>query len=235
MSIEIAAPPPQRTRAREEWGPEAVGALVIGVLSLVAGAIVAVAWRWLAPPVQGVITVSDGQKAAYYENPETKGFVGQDAVFGICGVVAAVVLALVAFFWFRRRAPIGAALALGGAGLGAAYLAAWFGVWLGPGRGSVIASTNGVAANQVFDLPLSISATGVIWLWPAVAVGLYFLLMLVFGPSDPEPEPGAHEFPQWADPVDLTAPAPATSAQPQPEPSEPQPHPSQQPPPAGCG
>ncbi|MBR7837113.1 hypothetical protein KDL01_27800 [Actinospica durhamensis] len=209
MSIEISAPPPQRTRAREAWAPEAVGALVIGALSLVAGVIVGVAWRYLAPPVHGVITVSGGQKAAYYENPETKGFVGQDGMFAVCGVVAAVLLALAAFFWFRRRAPIGVALALGGAGIGASYLAAWFGVWLGPGRGSVIASTNGVAANQVFDLPLNIGATGVIWLWPAVAVGLYFLLMLVFGPSDdPEQTAAQYEFPQWADPVDLTAPGP---------------------------
>lgn len=192
------------------WVPEAVGALVISALSLVAGVVVGVVWRYLAPSVQGVITVSNGQKAAYYENPETKGFVGQDGTFAVCAVVAGVLLALAAFTWFRRRAPIGVALALAGAGLGAAYLGAWFGIWLGPGRGDVIASTKGVAVNAVFDLPLKIGATGVIWLWPAVAVGLYFLLMLVFGPSDPEPEPEppGYEFPQWADPVDLTAPGP---------------------------
>lgn len=208
MSIEISAPAPRGTKVRETWAPEVVGALVISALSLVAGAIVGVAWRYLAPPVQGVITVTDGQKAAFYENPETKGFVGQDGTFAVCAVVAGVLLALAAFTWFRRRAPIGAALALGGAGIGAAYLAAKLGVWLGPGRGSVIASTKGVAVNTVFDLPLKLGATGVIWLWPAVAVGLYFLLMLVFGPSDPEPEPPQYEFPQWADPVDLTAPGP---------------------------
>jgi hypothetical protein len=177
--------------------------------------VVGAAWRYLAPPVQGVITVADGQKAVYYENPETKGFVGQDGTFAVCAVVAGVLLALAAFAWFRRRAPIGVALALGGAGIGAAYLAAWFGVWLGPGRGDVVASTQGVPADKVFDLPLKLGATGVIWLWPAVAVGLYFLLMLVFGPVDPEPEPPQYEFPQWADPVDLTAPGPEPDERPQ--------------------
>jgi hypothetical protein len=223
MSIEISAPP-QRAHPREVWAPEVLGALVISALSLVAGVLVAVAWRYLAPAVQGVITVSDGQKSAYYENPETKGFVGQDGTFAVCAVVAGVGLALTAFLWFRRRAPIGAALALGGAGIGASYLAAWFGVWLGPGHGSVLASLANVPANSVFDLPLKISATGVIWLWPAVAVGLYFLLMLVFGPADPEPAEPAHDFPQWADPVDLTAPGPL------PDPGSAQPAPPREPP-----
>lgn len=208
MSIEISTPAPRSARPRDTWAPEVVGALVIAALSLAAGLVVGVAWRYLAPPVQGVITVSNGQKEAFYENPETKGFVGQDGTFAVCAVVAGALLALAAFFWFRRRAPIGVALALAGAGVGAGYLAAWFGVWLGPGRGDVVAAIAGVPANTVFDLPLRIGATGVIWLWPAVAVGLYFLLMLVFGPSDPEPEPPQYEFPQWADPVDLTAPGP---------------------------
>lgn len=210
MSIEISAPPePRDTGLRDLLVPEAVGALVVTALSAVAGVVVAVLWRHLAPAVQGVITVSDGQKAVYYANPETKGFVGQDGTFAVCGAVAGVLLALIAFFWLRHRAPVGVALALAGAGYGASYYAGKLGVRLGPGGGDVKASTHGVAVNTAFDLPLKISATGVIFLWPAFAVGLYFLLMLVFGPSDPEPEPPQHEFPQWADPVDLTAPGPA--------------------------
>jgi hypothetical protein len=208
MSIEISAGLPEQADRRPWWYAEILGATALGALSVLAGAVVAVVWRYLAPPVQGVVTISGGQKAAYYEDPETKGFVGQDGVFAICAVIVAVLLALAAFFWFRKRAPIGAALAVGGGGIGAAYFAAWFGIWLGPGRGSIIASAQGVQNNGVFDLPLRLGATGVIWLWPAVAIGLYFLLMLVFGPNDPEPEDDYEAFPQWADPVDLTAPAP---------------------------
>jgi hypothetical protein len=208
MSIEISA---QQTEFRSEkpwWFAEGLSALLLGVLSMVAGLVVAVVWSSVAPRVQGVVSISDGQKSAFYEDPETKGFVGQDGTFGICAAVAAVILAVVAFMWFRKRGPVGAALALGGAGLGAAYFASWFGTWLGPGHGSIIATAQNVGNNQLFNLPLQLSATGVIWLWPAIAVGLFFLLMLVFGPNDPEPEQEYPEFPQWADPVDLTAPGP---------------------------
>ena len=209
MSIEISPTAPAYDTGKPWWRGEAWSALLLGALSLIAGVLVAVVWRAVAPMVQGVVSISNGQKSAYYANPETKGFVGQDGTFGICGAVAAILLAVAAFLWFRRRGPVGAALSLAGAGIGAAYFAAWFGTWLGPGRGSIIAAAKNVPNNGTFDLPLQIGATGVIWLWPAIAVGLYFLLMLIFGPSDPDAE---EQFPQWADPVDLTAPGPEDPA-----------------------
>jgi hypothetical protein len=208
MSIEISAPLSGQRSEKPWWYGEVLGALVLGAASLVAGLVAGVAWRYLAPLVQGVVSITDGERSAFYANPETKGFVGQDGVFAICGVAAAALLAGAAFLWFRKRAPIGAGLALGGAGIGAAYLASWFGTWLGPGRGSIVASAQNVPNNGTFDLPLRLSATGVIWLWPAVAVGLFFLLMLVFGPNDPDEQEPEYAFPQWADPVDLTAPGP---------------------------
>lgn len=208
MSIEISAPLPGRRSERLWWFEEVRSAAIVGVLSMLAGLLVAVAWRNLAPMVQGVVSISGGQRSAYYLNPESKGFVGQDGVFAICGAVAAVLLAVAAFLLFRKRGPVGAALALGGAGIGAAHFAAWFGTWLGPGRGSIVASGANVPNNGVFDLPLQLSATGVLWLWPAIAMGIYFLLTLVFGPNDPDEEEEHPEFPQWADPVDLTAPGP---------------------------
>ena len=213
MSIEISPILPAYDTERSWWRGEAWSAVLIGVLSMIAGALVAVIWRAVAPTVQGVVSISDGQKSAYYANPETKGFVGQDGTFGICAVAAAVLLAVAAFLWFRKRGPVGAAVALAGAGIGASYFASWLGTRLGPGKGSIIAAAQNVPNNGSFDLPLQISAVGVIWLWPAVAVGLYFLLMLIFGPSDPEPGAEAEEqFPQWADPVDLTAPGPEESS-----------------------
>lgn len=208
MSIEISAPLSGQRSERPWWYGEVFGALVVGAASVVVGVVVGVAWRYLAPLVQGVVSITDGQRSAFYANPETKGFVGQDGTFAICAAVAAVLLAVAAFVWLRRRAPIGAAVALGGGGIGAAYLAAWFGTWLGPGHGSIVASAQNVPNNGTFDLPLQLGATGVIWLWPAIAVGLYFLLMLVFGPNDPDPAEQEYAFPQWADPVDLTAPGP---------------------------
>jgi hypothetical protein len=208
MSIEISAPPPVRRSDRAWWYGEVLSALILGAASVGAGVLVGLAWRYLAPMVQGVVSITDGQRSAFYADPETKGFVGQDGTFAICGVVAGLLLAVAAFLWFRIRGPIGAAVALGGGGIGAAYLARWFGGWLGPGGGSIVASAQNVPNNGTFDLPLRLSATGVMWLWPAFAVGLYFLLMLVFGPNDPEPDREEYSFPQWADPVDLTAPGP---------------------------
>jgi hypothetical protein len=208
MSIEISAPASGQPDRRPWWFGEAVTAGLLGLASLLAGVLVAVVWRYTAPMAVGLVSVSGGQRSAYYEDPETKAFVGQDGTFAICAAVAAVLLAVAAFVWFRRRGPVGAALALAGAGIGAAYLASWIGTRLGPGRGSIVAAAQNVPNNGTFDLPLSIGATGVMWLWPAIAVGLYFLLMLVFGPSDPDPAEEQHAFPQWADPVDLTMPGP---------------------------
>ncbi|HET9172814.1 MAG TPA: hypothetical protein VFN97_25530 [Actinospica sp.] len=213
MSTEISPALPAYDTEKPWWRGEALSAVVLGALSMVAGVLVAVVWRAVAPRVQGVVSISNGQKSAFYANPETKGFVGQDGTFGICAVVAALVLAVLAFLLFRRRGPVGSAVALAGAGIGASYFAAWFGTRLGPGKGSIAAAAQNVPNNGTFDLPLQISAVGVIWLWPAVAVGLYFLLMLIFGPTDPEA--AAEEFPQWADPVDLTAPAPSQTPGPE--------------------
>jgi hypothetical protein len=208
MSTEISALPPEQPGARPWWYGEIVTALVLGLASLIAGVLVAVVWRAVAPLAVGLVSISGGQKSAFYEDPETKAFVGQDGTFAICAAVAAVLLAVAAFVWFRSRGPIGAALALAGAGIGAAYLAAKIGTWLGPGGGSIVTAAQNTPNNGTFDLPLQIGATGVMWLWPAIAVGLYFLLMLVFGPSDPDPVEEPHAFPQWADPVDLTMPGP---------------------------
>jgi hypothetical protein len=214
MSIEISAPLPGQRGTKPWWYGEVLSALMLGAACVLAGAVVGVVWRYLAPMVQGVVSVTNGQKAAYYADPETKGFVGQDGTFAICGAVAAVLLAVVAFLWLRTRGPVGAAVGLAGGGIGAGYLAARLGSWLGPGHGSIITAAQNVPNNGTFDLPLQVSATGVIWLWPAVAVGLYFLLMLVFGPNDPDPAEEEYTFPQWADPVDLTAPGPQEESRP---------------------
>lgn len=212
MSIEISPSTSAQRHARPWWYGEIVTAVVLGVASVVAGVLVGVAWRALAPMVTGLVSISGGQKSAFLVDPETKGFVGQDGTFAVCAVVAGALLAVAAFVWFRGRGPVGAALALGGAGIGAAYLAAKIGAWLGPGHGSIVAAARNVPNNGTFDLPLQLGATGALWLWPAVAVGLYFLLMLVFGPTDPGPgEEPPHAFPQWADPVDLTMPGPDES------------------------
>jgi hypothetical protein len=159
--------------------------VITAVLGVLLAFAVGAVWRWVSPPVLGIYT----QHNAYYAAPEGKTFIARDGWFALFACVAALLLGTFAFLRYRKRGSVGAAVGLAFGGYGAGYLAAWFGAYVGPGRGSASRVVAHLADGSTFDLPLTVRATGVIWLWPAVAVGLFFLLMLLFGPSDP-PRPG---------------------------------------------
>lgn len=192
---------------------DGVAFAVITALGLVAAFPVGALWRSTAPAVLGVVS----QGAVYLAAPETKTFVARDGWFALYACIAAILLALFAFLRYRRTAGVGAALGLAAGGIAGGYLATWFAKVIGPGHGSITRAAQMVAGGTNFNLPLSVRATGVIWLWPAVAAGLFFLLILLFGPSDPEQE--QPEFPGWGselpDPHDQpqTQPQPQTQAQ----------------------
>lgn len=163
--------------------------ITLALLGAAAGPVVGALWRGLAPAVRGVV---DHGTLYFYAAPEGKAFVGRDGWFAALGCGAALLLAAFAFVRYREGPSTGAALGLAAGGVGGARLAAWFGGYLGPGRGSVLRAAHGVADGAVFDLPVRLRATGVIWLWPLIALALFFVLMLVFGPADaarPEPYP----------------------------------------------
>jgi hypothetical protein len=160
---------------------------LMGVVSAFA---VGALWRWISPPVTGVYS----QHVAFYAAPESKTFIARDGWFALFACIAAVLLAVFAFVRHRGRGSAGASVGLALGGLGASYLASWFGAIIGPGRGSAARVVANLADGAVFDLPLTVRATGVIWLWPAVAVGLFFFLMLLFGPPD---QPRASGFAGW--------------------------------------
>lgn len=155
--------------------------LGIGVAGIVMGVVVGALWRWISPAIQGVIS----QGSAYYAAPEGKTFIAQDGWFALLALCAGVLLAVAAFVRCRATGSLGAILGLGAGGVGGGYFAAWFGTYIGPGHGSIQRAVQGVAENATFDLPMQLRSTGVIWLWPAAAAGLYFFLMLLFGPDDP--------------------------------------------------
>ena len=181
---------------RPEWIPDAVAFAVVGAAGLVAAFPVGALWRSAAPAVLGVVS----QGNVYLAAPETKTFVARDGWFALFACIAAVLLALFAFLVYRKSASIGAALALAIGGYAGGYLATWFGKVIGPGGGSTTKAADAVANGTNFDLPLFIRATGVVWLWPAVAAGLFFFLMLLFGPSEPERDQPA--FAGWGDASD---------------------------------
>jgi hypothetical protein len=162
---------------------DAVAAVAVAAFGAALGLAVGALWEKTAPPVQAVLS----QGSAYLAAPEGKSMIALDGWFAGFAAIAAVLTALAAFLFFRRDGAMGAALGLAGGGIGGAYLATWFGARLGPGRGSILASVHGVPNGGTFNLPYIVRAMGVVWLWPVIALALYLLLMLVFGPSDPVP------------------------------------------------
>jgi hypothetical protein len=180
---------PDRPAARAD----VVAFAVVAVIGVVAAFGVGALWRATAPAVLGVVS----QGGVYYAGPETKTFVARDGWFALYAVIAAILLALFAFLRYRRGASVGAALGLAIGGIAGGYLASWFGKLIGPGRGSIDRAAHAAASGANFNLPLIVRATGVIWLWPAFAAGLFFLLMLLFGPSEPEHE--LQPFPGWGE------------------------------------
>jgi hypothetical protein len=178
---------------RSEWIADAIAFAVVGGAGLLAAFPVGALWKSTAPAVLGVVS----QGNVYLAAPESKTYVARDGWFALYGSIAAVLLALFAFFVYRRRASIGAVLALAIGGFAGGYLATWFGKVIGPGGGSTAKAAQAVAAGTNFDLPLYVRAFGVVWLWPAIAVGLFFFLMLLFGPSEPERELAT--FPGWGE------------------------------------
>lgn len=181
--------------------------VVIALIAVVLAFPVGALWRWISPPVLGVYS----QHVAYYAAPEGKTFIARDGWFALLASIAAILVSAFAFVRYRKGPSAGAAVGLAGGGLAAGYLAAWFGAYIGPGQGSAARAVAHVADGSTFDLPLTVRATGVIWLWPAVAVGLFFFLMLLFGPSEQQ---RASEFAGWGaeqslPPVEPAPPAPA--------------------------
>ena len=154
MSIEISPTLPAYDTGKPWWRGEAWSALLLGALSMIAGVLVAVIWRAVAPMVQGVVSISNGQKSAFYANAKTRAL-GQDGTFGICGAVAAILLAVAAFLWFRRRGPIGAAFFPSpGAGISAGLLRRLVRHLARPGpRFDPLRTAKNVTKNGTFDLP----------------------------------------------------------------------------------
>jgi hypothetical protein len=214
-----ASSPGSRPELRADIQACVITALLGVVLAFPVGAM----WRWISPPVLGVYS----QNTAYYAAPEGETFIARDGWFALFACIAAVLLAVFAFLRYRKQASAGAAAGLALGGFGASYLASWFGAYIGPGQGSISRVIAHLPNGTTFDLPLTIRATGVIWLWPAVAVGLFFFLMLLFGPTDPV---RPTEFAGWGAGEQTPQVLPSQELSPQ---KLPPPGPDSMPPPAG--
>lgn len=166
---------------RARWVPaeEVRTGLAIIAGLVVVGALLGIVWELWSPPGPPGLIVSPGEIQA----DETEPFIASDGRFAVLAIVVGIVAGVVAWLLRRSRGPaVAAALAVGG--VAGAALMNLVGHSL---RGG---STRGAQYAVVRHLPLSVHATGLLFLEAAVAV-LVYLLCASFAAADnlgrPEP------------------------------------------------
>ena len=137
------------------------GLLVMAALS-VAGAALGVLWQWWSPPGPLGLVVSRGA----VQPDETEAFVAGDGRFAVIAVTVGLVAGALAWFWRDRRGPA-LALGLGMGGLGGALLTEAVGHLI---RGG---STAGAPGHLIRHLPLSVHASGLLFVEAAAALLVY--------------------------------------------------------------
>ncbi|WP_242514020.1 AAA family ATPase [Streptomyces leeuwenhoekii] len=176
--------PGMRTEVRE--------AVVTAVGVTIAGALLGVAWWWLAPRVPLVGEAVDGSWVVYLKDTEGEQAIGVDGTFTLLALAFGALSAVLVFL-LRRRGGVPLVVALGVGGLLGSLLAWRTGVWLGPGQ-DVIAHAKEVGKGVTFPAPLKLGAKGALLAWPLAALLVHLGLTALFGPRDPEPFPqGPHQ------------------------------------------
>jgi hypothetical protein len=157
---------------------EAHRALLVGVLTAVAGVALGLLWLWLSPRVP---LVSDGQ-AVFLKDTEGEEAIGSDGTFVLIALVLGALSAAVVF-WRLRRGSVPVVLALAAGGALASVIGWRIGVWLGPSQ-DIVQHAKDVGPKVVFDAPLELRAKSAIVVWPAAAMLIYTVLVYVFGERD---------------------------------------------------
>ncbi|MER5432704.1 AAA family ATPase [Streptomyces sp. NPDC002588] len=210
-------PPPHEPSSQEAWpppgGPRAAGsgesgygepaygqdgpgmktelreAAVVTVAVAVAGVLLGLLWKWLAPSVPLVGDVVNGGWVVYLKDSEGEQAIGVDGTFTLLALAFGALSGAAVFLW-RRRGGVPLVVALGVGGL-LASVAAWrLGVWLGPGS-DVLAHAKAAGKGVTFSAPLKLGAKGALLAWSFAALLVHLGLMALFGPRDPEEEPAA--------------------------------------------
>jgi len=131
--------------------------------SVVVGLLVGVAWRLIAPEV--VVGVSDGNTALV--PLEARRLFTVDAWFAVLGAVAGLLVTLVMFTRHRHR-PLATLAGLVAGGILGSLVAWRLGGVLGPDP--LDERVADAADGARLPLPLDLEATGVLLVWPVVAV-----------------------------------------------------------------
>jgi hypothetical protein len=197
-----AAPPPVRPSWRRRRSRELRAAATIVTVLALAGVPLGLIWAWWSPPGPRALLFSGGQ----VQPEESEAFVAGDGRFAILVVVAGLLAGLVAWFAKAVRGTI-VLLALAAGGLVGAAVTVLVGSATGGGTAS------GKVGTVVDELPLSLHATGLLFLEAAAAVFVYGLCVSFAAADDlghPDPE-------RWGGPPPPPPPAPG-GRHPKPEP-----------------
>ncbi|MFI7497215.1 hypothetical protein ACIBVL_01660 [Streptomyces sp. NPDC049687] len=160
-------------------------AALITVVTAVAGVLLGLLWKWLAPSVPLVGDVVNGGWVVYLKDSEGEQAIGVDGTFSLLALVFGAVSAGAVFLW-RRRGGVPLVVALMVGGLLGSLLAWRLGVWLGPGS-DVIAQAKAAGKGVTFSAPLKLGAKGALLAWSLAALLVHLGLTALFGPRDAEP------------------------------------------------
>lgn len=160
-------PVAEPTEGRSWPGAVAIGLTLLGCL--VAGAVTGIVWEMVTPLPE--FHVAGGRALGSEFEEETA--IAADGWFAICAAVAGIVSAVVVFARVRA-ARISVLLGLTLGCLLASVVAWRVGMAVGPD--SVRAGAAGLEDGETFSGPLRLSAYGVIFAWPLMAVIAYFAL-----------------------------------------------------------
>ncbi len=142
----------------------ALAVVVSGLVGLPAGLV----W-WLVAPLSPVEKRADGLYRAGGEGDES--LIAADVRFGVVTVVAAIAVTIVLYLR-TRPARLGPLIGIAIGGVVGAVVAWQTGAFLGPD--AVRTTARSVRVGGSFDGPLTVSATGMLLVWPLAAVITYF-------------------------------------------------------------
>ncbi len=170
---------------RAQWRSAVLGpALVVLGASVLVAVPAGLAWWGLAPRVRGRVEDAGIRLDPSPEAPE----IAADGIFAAVGLVAGVVLAVVATrLAVRSAAGVAAVLgALAVGGLAGSAIAWWLGSAIDPQSAREAAA--GLLVGARVELPLSLGAVGVVIAWPLAAVIGYAAAEVAFPVMDAPPD-----------------------------------------------
>lgn len=167
----------------------AVRDFVITVLVLaLAGVVAGILWSLAAPRPPYVVT----GKGPLLADPSTQALIAADGWFAVITGVLGLVCGVIGYGVSRGGRPLPVVVGLAAGGLLGAHLALLVGEAANLGAVSVAASGSSAGSSvPLVPGPLALTARGVLYAWPTLAAGAFFVLEGVAGYRD---SPLRHPF-----------------------------------------